>query len=51
MITQPSGKSLVVSSKLKKLVWFTKLFYLALLVMAITFIVSTIVVNEQSFKV
>ncbi|KAG0563406.1 hypothetical protein KC19_8G028400 [Ceratodon purpureus] len=46
----PSGKSLVVSSKLKKLVWFTKLFYLALLVMAITFIVSTIVVNEQSFK-
>ncbi|KAG0603952.1 hypothetical protein M758_10G133200, partial [Ceratodon purpureus] len=46
----PSRKSLVVSSKLKKLVWFTKLFYLAVLVMAITFIVSTIVVNEQSFK-
>jgi cell division protein FtsL len=48
---QPSGKDLVVSSKLKKLVWCLKLLYAALVVMALTFIVNTMVVNDQSFKV
>ena len=49
---QASGKNLVViNSKLKRLVWYKKLLYLAIAVIAITFIVTTMVVNDQSFKV